>query len=68
MFDFRLQAFYVVPEDEIIKTYRSARAALTPEQREFLMELMAADDAIIDTASRGIVDDVFFFHLIDFCD
>lgn len=49
----------MVPEDEIIKNYRSARAALTPEQHEFLMELMAADDAIIDTASRGIVDDVF---------
>jgi len=38
--------------------YKHARAQLKPEQEEFLMELLAADDALIESASRGIVDDV----------
>ncbi|CAL8134992.1 unnamed protein product [Orchesella dallaii] len=51
-------SFVVVPEDEILKTYKLARAQLKPEQEEFLLELLAADDALIESASRGIVDDI----------
>ncbi|ODM95205.1 Transmembrane protein [Orchesella cincta] len=51
-------SFVVVPQDEILMNYKQARAQLKPEQKEFLMELLAADDALIESASRGIVDDI----------
>ncbi|ODM95208.1 hypothetical protein Ocin01_11478 [Orchesella cincta] len=51
-------SFVLEPEDDTVMTYKNGRALLTPEQEEFLMELLAADDALIDAASRGIVDDI----------
>ncbi|CAL8134994.1 unnamed protein product [Orchesella dallaii] len=51
-------SFVLENEDEINMNYKTSRALLTPEQEELLMELLAADDALIDAASRGIVDDI----------
>jgi len=51
----------IEPEDEILSNYKRARARLTPDQEEFLMELLAADDALIAAATgrgRGVVDDI----------
>jgi len=53
------RAFQLEYEDELLTSYKRARARLTPEQEEFLTELLAADDALIaEATSRGIVDDI----------